>query len=71
MIAAIQAFLRYPSVHGALIGWAIAAKADFEAFRTWHSFSDAKQYKWDLAVWNWLQGAVIGFVGGAGLNAML
>lgn len=67
----ISTFLHYPAVHGALIGWAIAAKADFEAFRTWKSFSDAKHYRWDIAAWNWLQGAVLGAVGGAGLSAVV
>ena len=51
--------------HGALVGCLTAAIVDFQAFRSWKSFEEARQYSWGLALWRWFQGAVIGAVAGA------
>lgn len=44
----------------ALAGALAAAKVDFDAFKSWQSAKQARQYRWDLAVWRWFQGAVLG-----------
>lgn len=57
--------------HGALTGWASAAATDYHAFTEWKSLDDAKKYDWGTALWRWVQGAVVGAVGGAGLGVIL
>ena len=59
-------FWHSPIVRGALAGLLAAAAVDFAAFRVWKSFQDARSYHWSLALWRWVQGAVIGAVSGGG-----
>lgn len=66
----VQYVLHLPLVRGALTGWLAAAVVDFSAFRSWQSFNDAYAYDWPKAAWRWLQGAVSGFLGAAGLDAV-
>ena len=57
---------KHMAVHaavGAGVGLLNAASVDYAAFRMWKSFRDAAQYDWGVALWRWLQGAVIGAVG--------
>ena len=62
-------FLHHPIVRGIIAGVLSAAVVDFNAFKSWHSFSDARQYSWGVAAWRWLQGAVIGGCSALGLAA--
>lgn len=62
-------FLQHPVARGAIAGVVTAAWVDFAAFRKWQSFKEARDYKWSLAVWRWVQGAIVGAVAGAGLTA--
>jgi len=64
-------FIHSPAFHGALLGWATAARIDFKAFRSWKSFTEAKQYNWNVALWNWFEGIVYGALGGLGLQQWL
>lgn len=57
-------------VHGATAGLLTAAAVDFQAFRGWKSFSDAHSYAWSLALFRWLQGAVIGGLTALGYGAI-
>lgn len=50
----------------AIVGVATAMVIDFQAFRSWKSFQQFREYDWTLAVWRWSQGAVIGAVGAIG-----
>lgn len=50
------------AVQGAIGGWLVAARVDYEAFKHWQSFDEAKAYNWKVAAWRWLQGAIIGAV---------
>lgn len=52
---------------GALAGLISAAAIDFQAFRKWKSFDDALHYDWGIAVWRWVQGAVLGAFAGANI----
>lgn len=45
---------------GALPGLLTAMKVDYDAFRSWKSLDEALHYRWDVALWRWLQGAIIG-----------
>lgn len=54
---------------GAISGFLAAAAVDFQAFRAWKSFDDAKAYSWSTATFRWVQGAVVGFITAAGLGA--
>lgn len=65
---ALQAIMQSPYIHGALTGLLAAAATDLHAFRSWQSFHDAASYNWDVAAWRWLQGAVLGTAGAAGLG---
>lgn len=47
---------------GALVGWGVAARVDYLAFASWKNHNEALSYDWALAVWRWVQGAVIGAV---------
>jgi len=60
-----------PVVHGAITGALAAGAIDFQAFRSWKSFDEASKYAWGMAAWRWLQGAVVGAVGAAGLGMVL
>jgi hypothetical protein len=52
---------------GALSGLLGAARADYEAFKSWKSAKDALTYDWSIAFWRWFQGGIIGAVTVAGL----
>ena len=62
--------LSNPIVHGALLGWATAAKIDYDAFKRWQNWHDAAEYGWGVATWRWVKGAAIGAVGSAGLGLL-
>jgi hypothetical protein len=55
---------------GALAGAVAAARVDIVAFKSWKSYDDAMKYSWDLAVWRWFQGAVLGALTGAGIGVI-
>jgi hypothetical protein len=55
-------------VQGAISGVVAAAAVDYQSFRSWKSFDDAKTYSWGKALFRWFQGGVIGFVTAAGLG---
>lgn len=55
---------------GAFGGFVAAAKTDYAAFRAWKSFNDASKYAWNLAIWRWFQGIVVGAVTGGGLGKL-
>lgn len=63
--------LHSAAFHGALLGLAAAARVDFKNFVKWKSFSDAKTYNWNVALFNWLEGFVLGLLGGLGLQSWL
>lgn len=52
---------------GALGGLLSAARADYEAFKAWDDYEDAISYNWSVALWRWVQGAIIGAVTMAGV----
>lgn len=63
-------WLQHPVVKGALGGAIAAAAIDIDAFRKWQSFQEAKSYNWSRAAWRWFQGAIIGAMAAAGLEAV-
>lgn len=63
-------FLHNPIVAGAISGLLAAAVVDFHAFKSWHSFQDARAYDWGVALFRWFQGTVIGALGALGLGAL-
>lgn len=67
----INVVLHSAAFKGALAGILTAARVDYDAFTTWHSFKDAEGYSWGIAAWRWFQGAVIGGVTAAGLGGLL
>lgn len=66
----LQAVLDHPAVKGALAGIVAAAAVDIDAFRKFESFEQAKAYKWDRALFRWIQGAIAGAIAGLGLTAV-
>jgi hypothetical protein len=54
--------LAHPVVVGALSGFLTAARVDYIAFQRFQTPEEAAQYQWRIALWRWLQGAVIGAV---------
>ena len=62
-----QAFLHSPVTLGAVSGALGAAIADVHAWRSWR---DAR-FNFATASWRWVQGAVLGAAGAAGIGAVL
>jgi hypothetical protein len=67
----LRAVAHSRAFHGALVGWLVAARVDYKAFRQFKSINDAKQYNWRVAGWNWLEGIVAGAVAGGGWTELL
>lgn len=53
---------------GAIAGLIAAAAVDIQAFRSWKSFDEARNYSWPLAAWRWAQGAILGAMMVAGIT---
>lgn len=68
---ALHLFFHSPVGQGAFIGWLGAAAVDWRNFRAWKSFDDARSYSWGVAVWRWVQGAIVGAVGASSVVAFL
>lgn len=62
--------LQMPAVAGAIAGVLVATKVDWDAFRKWQSFREAREYKWGLVAWRALQGAIIGAASVYGIGAL-
>lgn len=62
--------LNNPYVRAALTGVLAAAAVDIAAFRSWKSIDDALSYSWNLALWRWGQGAIVGLISAVGLGAV-
>lgn len=58
----LAVFVSNPILRGALLGAAVAAAIDLQAFRSWKSFDDLKLFNWKTAAFRWFQGAVIGAI---------
>lgn len=71
MSPSVVTFLHSPIAHAALVGALTSAAVDYQAFRTWHTFHDFTSYAWDLALFRWVQGAVIGAATAAGIGQFL
>jgi hypothetical protein len=63
--------LHSTAMQGAVTGFLSAAGIDFQAFRAWKSFDDARKYSWSLAAWRWFQGAFVGALTGMGYGAVI
>lgn len=63
-------FLQHPAVSGAIAGVLVATKQDWDSFRSWQSFQQAREYRWGLFAWRAFQGAVIGAASVYGLGAL-
>lgn len=66
----METLLANPLLNGAVTGLLAAASVDFAAFRAWKSFDDAKTYDWSVALFRWVQGAIVGVVAAAGLGVI-
>lgn len=66
----MSAYIHNPIVAGVITGLLSAAATDFQAFKSWHNFDDARKYSWGVALWRWFQGAIVGGVSAAGLGLM-
>ena len=60
LVTAFLAVYHSSVLHSALVGALAAAGVDYHAFLTWKSFGDIKTYQWNIALFRWVQGAVIG-----------
>ena len=65
-----QALITNPIVKAAVAGVLVAAAVDFQAFRSWKSFSDIETYAWKLALFRWVQGAVVGALTAVGFGSI-
>lgn len=65
------AIVHSAAFRGAISGVIAAATVDLHAFLQWQSFYEVTQYRWSLAAFRWLQGAVTGAIGGSGYSALL
>lgn len=63
--------LGHPVVKGALAGALGAAAVDIAAFRSWKSHEEALAYNWGIAIWRWFQGAALGALSAAGIEAVV
>lgn len=62
--------LQMPAVSGAIAGVLVATKVDWDAFRSWTSWREARDYSWSLFAWRAFQGAVIGAASIYGIGAL-
>lgn len=60
MHAYITAVAQNIIFQGAVSGFLAAAIVDFRAFQSWKNVHDAVTYNWNVALWRWFQGAVVG-----------
>jgi hypothetical protein len=67
----MTAFLHSKFVAGALAGLLPAAAVDFHAFKTWQSFKDARAYDWNVALFRWCYGALMGGLTAVGYGALI
>ena len=68
MLTFLHTLWHLPLIHGAMLGWGVAARLDYVAFKSWKSADEAWKYDWKLAAWRWFQGAVIGAGGESGFS---
>lgn len=66
----LSVLVHSPYFHGALTGWLSAAATDFHAFKAMQTFKDVQEYKWSVALFRWVQGAIVGLIAAAGLSAL-
>lgn len=62
--------LQLPAVAGAIAGVLVATKQDWDSFRSWQSWIEAREYKWSLFAWRAFQGAIIGAASIYGIGAL-
>ena len=56
---------------GALSGLLGSARTDYAKFKQMQTFKDVQTYSWGIAVFHWVQGAIVGAVtSAAGLGAV-
>ncbi len=67
----MRSILTSPITKGAVSGVLAAAAVDFNAFRSWKSFSDAMQYNWGVALWRWFQGGIAGALTAVGYGSLV
>ena len=63
--------LQSKAAHDIAVGVLTAASADYLLFRQWKKWEEATTFDWKTASWRWFQGAIVGFVSGSTLNALL
>lgn len=56
---------------GAVAGAIAAAQVDFQSFKSWKTVNDALTYSWSVALFRWVQGAVLGALAAAGLGGIV
>ena len=61
---------QHPITRGAVSGLVAAAAVDLAAFRSWKRVQDVLAYDWQIAIFRWVQGAVLGAVAAVGLGAL-
>lgn len=66
----LTTYLHNPIVAGVITGIVSAAATDLHAFKSWHSFNDARSYDWGVAAFRWFQGAILGGLSALGLSAL-
>ena len=71
MIETLRVFLHSPLGVGIVGGILTAARVDYTAFKSWHSWHDLQAYSWGIASWRWVQGGIIGALTATGLAAVL
>lgn len=63
----VQAVLAQPIIQAVIAGIVAAAVEDIAAFRRFETFDEAKAYRWDVALWRWFRGGVVGLLTGLGI----
>ena len=70
-MTAAHTLLHSPVGVGAVAGLLAAIRVDYEAFRAWDDWEDLRAYRWGLASFRWVKGALIGAVSALGVSAVL
>lgn len=69
--SALQSQAARHAYMGAIGGFLVALRADYEAFKAWTCWNDILKFDWSIASFRYIKGAIIGAVTVLGLGGFV